>query len=261
MKKFSVLLLSLLMLLSACTRRTETREAREIIGEMIDCYARDPEGSAESLEKLRRELEQSDRDKAEIWGEIMDFWKAWDALPLNENALPEDLPRDSSLCLVALGFELNPDGSMQEELLGRLQVLLRCAEQYPNAYILCTGGGTAYGAPELTEAGQMARWLREQGIAEERLLVEDRSRSTMENALLSYGILSSRAAEVRSLAIITSSYHVVWGAVLFESILLREQAGDDRAIHVLSHAAYPCTNPAYADTRSYLRSQLMSLAE
>ena len=32
---------------------------------------------------------------------------------------------------------------MKDELVNRLTVALRCAEKYPRAYIVCTGGGTA----------------------------------------------------------------------------------------------------------------------
>ena len=41
---------------------------------------------------------------------------------------------------------------MKDELLGRLNVALSCAERYPKAYVLCTGGGTARNSPDATEA-------------------------------------------------------------------------------------------------------------
>ena len=57
--------------------------------------------------------------------------------------------------LVILGQRLKADGSMKDELIRRLKVGLDVSEQYPNAYVVCTGGGTAKENKEVTEAGQM----------------------------------------------------------------------------------------------------------
>lgn len=260
MKKVSLLLLCFLLLLSGCTSRPEPRESGVIIREMIRSYGQFPQDK-DALKSLQNELEQSDKDKSMVWGQIMDFWQTWDNAPLHENLLPATLPQDNSLCLVVLGFELNPNGTMQEELIGRLQVALSCAQQYPNAYVICTGGGTAQNAPEITEADSMSQWLEEQGLDSSRIIVENRSRTTVENALFSQKLLQAHCPTVRSLAIISSSYHIVWGSVLFESVLLLHQENKDNSIHVVSHGAYPCYNEKYADTRGYLTSQLLSLVE
>ena len=256
MKRKLLLLLAWVLLLSGCAEKPEAREADVIIRELIGVYADDP---AADTDALLTELEAADGEKAQQWKQIMDFWRTQDSTPVSLEALPSSLPNDDSLCLVVLGFELNSDGTMQEELLGRLQVALHCAEQYPNAYVLCTGGGTAFNAPEVTEAGLMGQWLLEHGLAEERLIVEEHSRSTVENALYSLGMLRSHSPSVRSLAIISSSYHIVWGSVLFESVLVLRQNGDEDGIHVIANAAYPFLNERYSDSRSFLRSQLLSL--
>ena len=74
----------------------------------------------------------------------MDYWNyANNELQVNVDTLPDNLPDGDNLVLAVLGFELNDDGTMQDELIERLTVALNCAEQYPNAYVLCTGGGTA----------------------------------------------------------------------------------------------------------------------
>ena len=59
-----------------------------------------------------------------------------------------------------------------QELADRLNVALASAEKYPNAYILCTGGGTASKNAKVTEAGQMAQWLTDRGISQERIITE-----------------------------------------------------------------------------------------
>jgi hypothetical protein len=89
----------------------------------------------------------------EKWERIMDLWET----PITVNAeLPDSLPEDDTLCLVVLGFQLNSDGTIKEELEERLKVALSNSEKYPNAYIVCTGGGTATENPDATEAGRMA---------------------------------------------------------------------------------------------------------
>ncbi|MBQ2463034.1 MAG: hypothetical protein II504_11425, partial [Clostridia bacterium] len=57
----------------------------------------------------------------EKWKRIMDLWEV--PVTVNDH-LPDDLPEDDTLCLVVLGFQLNPDGSMREELIQRLKVVL-----------------------------------------------------------------------------------------------------------------------------------------
>ena len=257
-KRIFTLLLAFFLLLSGCVRKPEPRETGVVIPEILDTYSATPDAS---LDSLFSELESVDAQKAEAWRHIMDFWQEQDERPVPVFELPTGLPEDDSLCLVVLGFELNADGTMQEELLDRLGVALRCAMQYPKAYVLCTGGGTASDAPEVTEAGLMGQWLLDNGLEEERLIIEDRSMTTVENALFSYGLLRTRAPAVRSLCVITSSYHLVWGSVLFEAALTLHQEDDAEAIHVISGASYPITNPKYSEPRRYLQMQLKSLAD
>ena len=165
------------------------------------------------------------------WTRIMDLWEA----PVSvHHQLPDGLPDDNSLCLVALGFQLNPDGTMREELVERLKVVQAAAEQYPNAVIVCTGGGTAADDPDATEAGRMAEWLEARGVDSSRLIVEDRSLTTAQNAIYTFDLLSSQDPQVRQIAIISSDYHIATGTLLFgaEAILRNSE------IRVVSNAAW-----------------------
>ena len=128
-----------------------------------------------------------------------------------------DLPEDGKLCLVAMGYRLNPDGSMQEELIGRLRVMKRAAEKYPNAVIVCTGGPTAKGVFGVTEAGRMAEWLRENGVDPDRILVEDRAMTTGQNAVYTYEMLSLLRPQVTHILIITSDYHMDTSVRMFRA--------------------------------------------
>ena len=176
-------------------------------------------------------LASLDPSLGEKWTRIMDLWDA--PVSVNEQ-LPDDLPDDDSLCLAALGFQLNPDGTMREELVERLKVLKAASEQYPNALIVCTGGGTAAEDPAATEAGRMAEWLESQGVNPSRIIVEDHSLTTAQNAIYTFDILNEQYPQVRQIAIISSDYHIATGTLLFgaEAILRNSD------IEVVSNAAW-----------------------
>ncbi|MBE6753688.1 MAG: YdcF family protein [Ruminococcaceae bacterium] len=213
---------------------------KDIISEMIHCYGRYQDQASPQVDAMLTELKSMDMDTGTRWQYIMDYWRyTTNQLTLNYDALPADVADGQSLCIVVLGFQLNADGTMQEELIGRLTTALHCAQTHPEAMILCTGGGTAYGHPEITEAGEMAKWLIENGVDEGRIIIENASRTTAENAMLSYGLLRTYCPQVNRLAIVTSDYHVAWGALLFQaqSILSAEDPSAP-AVSVISNAAY-----------------------
>ena len=165
------------------------------------------------------------------WTRIMDLWET--PVTVHEE-LPDGLPDDDTLCLVALGFQLNPDGTMREELVERLKVLLTAAQKYPRAVIVCTGGGTAADDPTATEAGRMADWLTSQGVDASRLIVEDRSLTTAQNAIFTFDLLSERQPQVKQIAIVSSDYHIATGVLLFGAeAILRESD-----VEVVSNASW-----------------------
>ncbi len=176
-------------------------------------------------------LASLDPELGEKWSRIMDLWEA--PVTVNE-ALPDHLPDDESLCLVALGFQLNPDGTMREELIERLKVLLAASEKYPRAVIVCTGGGTAADDPTATEAGRMKEWLESQGVNPSRVIAEDRSLTTAQNAVYTFDILSEQYPQVKQIAIVSSDYHIATGTLLFgaEAILRNSD------LAVVSNAAW-----------------------
>lgn len=59
---------------------------------------------------------------------------------------------------------------------------LASAQKYPNAYVAVTGGGTAKNNPNVIEADQMEAWMIANGLDENRLIVENKSKSTVQNA-------------------------------------------------------------------------------
>ena len=81
---------------------------------------------------------------------------------------------------------------MAPELVGRCETALACAAQYPNAYLIVTGGGTASGNRSATEADVMAAWLEEHGIGKEKIIIENRSLTTDQNASNTCSILAEQ---------------------------------------------------------------------
>ncbi len=235
-----LLTFSLLCLCAGCGRQAAPRAPQAIIEEMVVDHGSYGDEADERVAALLRELKASDADLGARWERIMALWEAVDSdLPLNVDVLPDGLPDTDALCLVVLGFQLEEDGSMREELIERLTVAKRSAEKYPNALIVCTGGGTAAGNESATEAGKMAEWLIENGIAPERVIAEDRSLTTAQNAIYTFDILAEKYPQVTQLAIVSSDYHIATGALLFgaEAILRAEKAGGE-SVSVVSNAAW-----------------------
>ncbi len=192
------------------------------------------------IDKLLKDLSAADAGAGARWTKIMDIWRSDDlGQPLNFDVLPDGLPQTDELCIVVLGFQLNPDGSMKDELIERLKVAYNSAVKYPNAYVVCTGGGTASENEAASEAGEMAKWLAERGVDEKRLIVEDNSITTAQNALFTYDILTSLYPGVNKLAIVSSDYHISTGELLFKAeAIIRANAPSNEKLEVISNAAW-----------------------
>ena len=80
----------------------------------------------------------------------------------------------------------------------------------------------------------MAEWLEAQGVDPARLIVEDHSLTTAQNAMYTFDILEERYPQVKQIAIISSDYHIATGVLLFgaEAILR------DSDINIVSNAAW-----------------------
>ena len=237
------------------------RESRTIIEEAVTFRGRYGSEADEQVRMLLQELETADPGAALRWRYILDLWKSVLSDPdIHENVLPDGLPDTDELCIVALGYQLKPDGAMRDELISRLEVVLRCAEKYPNALIACTGGPTAAGNDLATEAVRMADWLEEHGVSRERLIVEDRSLTTAQNAINTVRILTGKYPQVRQLAIVSSDYHIATGVLLFEAeaILRAEKTDPESRLHVVSNAA--CKVPSGSLSRMFQAGALIELS-
>ena len=224
-----------------------TEESYNLVSDMVYAYADKQEEAADIIRADLEKLNALDPALGAFWTKLMQTWSEVNSdLTVNPGVLPDDLPEDGSLCIVVLGFQLESDGTMAPELLGRCETALRCAEKYPNALIAVTGGGTAWSNPNATEAGVMADWLISQGVTPDRILKEDASRTTGDNAEFTVKLLLENHPEVRALAIVSSDYHVPLGVLLFqEEALLHEYETGTLPFSVISNAAF--------DTGGYIR--------
>lgn len=228
--------------LLGCTKTSAagTRNVDSIIEEIAVDYGTYGAEAKDRINILLKELSDIDAVAGKRWKTILDLWMSPQLdEPLNYDVLPDDLPDTDELCIVVLGFQLNPDGTMKEELIERLNVALRSLQKYPNAYVVCTGGGTAAENDAVSEAGEMAKWLLDRGIENKRIIIEDNSITTAQNAVFTYDILTSLYPSVNKIAIVSSDYHIATGELLFRAeAILRANAIGNEKLEVISNAAW-----------------------
>ena len=234
-----VVMLACLPLLPAYAEEENPRTGRDVIEELAVYYGSYGNAADAQVDALLAELEVIDAQTASRWSRIMELWQSVQTdLPVYPDILPDGLPETDALCLVVLGFQLNPDGTMRDELVERLCVALASAKKYPNALVVCTGGGTAAEDPTATEAGRMAEWFKDNGIAPERVIIEDKSLTTAQNAVYTFDILEEKYPQVSSLAIISSDYHIATGTLLFGAESILREDGTRQTVQVVSNAAW-----------------------
>ena len=216
LKRITVVLLSLILLLPlGLPAQAAESDTDRLIRDLINYYHHYQAEARKDYELILAEIRKEDPALADTWENILDFWIYLNRdMEVQSHVLPDGLPEDDSLCIVVMGYYLMSDGGIRDQLRDRLEVTLASAEKYPNSYILVTGGGTASENKKATEAGQMAKWLIRKGISEDRIIIEDKARSTIENATYGCKLLYRDYPQIKSLAVITSDYHI-WRSCLY----------------------------------------------
>lgn len=105
--------------------------------------------------------------------------------------------------IVVLGAGLYDDGTIQPVLRERLDAALALARRYPASQIITSGGVPRSG---ITEARAMRTWLIANGVPPERIVEENTSTSTVENARNTAAILAQRGAQ--GAVVVSSPNHV-----------------------------------------------------
>jgi uncharacterized SAM-binding protein YcdF (DUF218 family) len=114
--------------------------------------------------------------------------------------------------IVVLGAPLLADGSLGAMLEERVQSGVELWRRGWGGRLVLSGGSAAPGQP--AEAPAMAARARDLGVASGALLVEDRSRSTRENALRTAELL--RAEGLESVIVVTQPYHLRRALAFFQ---------------------------------------------
>ena len=143
--------------------------------------------------------------------------------------------------IVTLGYALNSDGTMHETLIKRLDQTYLAAIANPDAKIIVSGGVQKSG---VTESYLMKKWLIDKGIIADRILIEDKSKDTVDNALNSVGILKVNNA--KNIILITSASHIRRAKTIFEEAI--SNAGMETTVENFVYLDYKSIEEAMAVT-------------
>ncbi|WP_264040627.1 YdcF family protein [Mycolicibacterium hodleri] len=123
--------------------------------------------------------------------------------PPSRAAPPAPAVKDfSKPAVVILGYGLNPNGTMRTILRRRVLTGLAVAQFFPQSPVIVTGGNPQNGN---TEAGQMRKMLLLLGIPDNRIIVEDKANSTVQNAQFSVPL--AKQAGTSGIILVTSTTH------------------------------------------------------
>ena len=134
----------------------------------------------------------------------------------------------SKPAIVLLGYGLNDNGTMRTILRRRVLTGLAVAQFFPQSPIIVTGGNPRNGR---TEAGQMRNMLVLLGFPADRILVEDKASSTVQNAQFSVPL--AERAGTSGIILVTSTTHQDRADGNFA----------DAGANVLATVSYPDGNP------------------
>ncbi len=133
-------------------------------------------------------------------------------IPLEQRFPPWDASRGAPDGIIVLGGVISPDVSAARDEVAlnesaeRLTVIAGLARRYPDARILFSGGSGALVYDEGSEAPFALRQLEDFGIAPSRIMLEDRSRNTVENAVYSKQVANPQPGQ--RWLLVTSAYHL-----------------------------------------------------
>lgn len=142
-------------------------------------------------------------------------------LPLEERFPPWDSSRGPPDGIVVLGGVIAEDVSAARgavalnESAERLTVAAELARRYPNLRIIFSGGTNAVLFDKGAEAGFAVRQLEDLGVAHERIVAEEQSRNTVENAVFSRLIANPQPGQ--RWLVLTSAFHMPRAIAVFRA--------------------------------------------
>lgn len=142
----------------------------------------------------------------------------WLLYPLEQRfAVPEQLGRVDGIIVLGGAFNAKNSALRNEPILnqyaGRFTKFIELARQHPQAKLVFTGGAVFPMHNGVTESA-IGRWFfTAQGLDAERILFEDKSRNTHENAVYSKALVNPQPGE--HWVLVTSASHMPRSVGLF----------------------------------------------
>jgi uncharacterized SAM-binding protein YcdF (DUF218 family) len=139
--------------------------------------------------------------------------------PLESRFSPWDAARGAPDGIIVLGGPIDPDVSaahhtpVVHNAADRILTTAALALRYPNARIVFSGGSGKLISNDAREADYAGALLESLGVAKSRLVMERRSRNTIENAEFSKALLAPKPGE--RWLLVTSAYHMPRSVGLF----------------------------------------------
>ena len=132
----------------------------------------------------------------------------------------KDAGRDYLIVLGAAVYKDQPSLTLVRRLEGTLAYL----NMYPDSVAIVSGG---MGKGEtITEAQAMHDWLLAHGVSEERIIMEPKATSTLENLRFSFDIIRARGDEPQGkVAIVSSAYHLYRAKLMARSLGVTDAKG------------------------------------
>ena len=132
----------------------------------------------------------------------------------------KDVGRDYLIVLGAAVYGDQPSLTLVRRLEGTLDYL----NEHPDTVAIVSGG---MGKGEtVTEAQAMHDWLIAHSVPEERVIMEPKATSTLENLKFSFDIIRARGDEPQgNVAIVSSAYHLYRAKLMAKSLGVPDAAG------------------------------------
>lgn len=131
-------------------------------------------------------------------------------------------PADNST-VVVLGAQVRPTGKPSAILRGRINAAEQYLNTHPQSKAVLSGG---QGTDEVTsEAECMYRTLTEGGISAERLIMEEKSKTTEENLRFSYDIIKNNGELSPDIAITTDGFHQLRAKIIAWKLGIKANVG------------------------------------
>lgn len=115
--------------------------------------------------------------------------------------------------MIVLGAKVKPGGIPSLSLKNRLEEAVKYLKKYPRVKVIVSGGKGE--DEDRTEASVMLKYLQDNGIETNRIVVEDQSTSTYENLLFSKELLPK---ETKKITIVSNDFHLKRAKYLAESL-------------------------------------------